>query len=165
MKEILCRSKKYGDHFAQVDDADFEILNRFKWYLKVCTKGNIYCRAPIYKNGKRINILMHRFLLDCSIGEIIDHKDGNGMNNQRSNIRRCTHQQNAQNYRTPLTNKSGFKGVSFYKPTGKYVVYVKSNKKNLNVGYFTDLITAAHAYNEAAKKYYGEFANLNVIPK
>lgn len=97
-------------------------------------------------------------------GVEVDHKDGNGLNNVRSNLRFCTASQNKMNMR--CWNKHGFKGVTFMKRRGLRCWRAKLtiNKIVKHLGYFYCLHEAALAYNKAAKKYFGRFARLNAVP-
>ena len=96
-------------------------------------------------------------------GYVIDHIDGNSLNNQKNNLRICTQSQNCSNQKIGKSNTSGYKGVSYNKGQGKYNSRIRFNKKLIHLGYFVNLKDAARAYNEAAVKYHGEFANLNKI--
>lgn len=91
---------------------------------------------------------------------LTDHKDGNGLNNQRDNIRICNYTQNNCN-RNVRESNTGYIGVTYYKQ-GRYIrARIKVNKKEVNLGSFKTAEDAAIAYDEAALKYHGEFANLN----
>lgn len=139
---------------AIVDDADYEWLSQWKW-CTVWDGKRWYAARRVWKQTKAI--YMHRAILNAPNGTNVDHKDGDGLNNTRENIRVCSHSQNLMNRGKTANNKSGFKGVSPYKRYGKYRASIKSQ----TIGYFNTAEEAAHAYDEAAKKYFGEFANLN----
>lgn len=152
MKEIKVKSLRYGDHFVAVDDEDYDYLSAFTWTIvKHKTNQYVNCRAL----GQ-----MHRHLLSVSRGEFVDHIDGNGLNNQKSNLRKCTRRQNALNRRIQSNNTTGFKGVIQTK-SGRYQAIIQPNRKIVNLGIFDTKIQAAKAYNDAALKYFGEFAFLN----
>ena len=90
----------------------------------------------------------------------IDHKDENKLNNQRYNLRLATHSQNMINKKIRKDNTSGYKGVHI--TSGKYILaHIRTGGKQIHLGSFIDIVSAAHAYDDAAKKYYGEFARLN----
>ena len=113
-----------------------------------------------------LDIRMHVFLLGRKFKRI-DHIDGNGLNNQRNNLRGCSHMENLRNRGATKASKSGFKGV--WKRLTKdgsehYVSQITVNYKCINVGYFHNLKDAVTAYNNAAIKYHGDFAKLNPIP-
>ncbi len=162
MREIKLTQGKV----ALVDDEDFEAVSQFKWYATV-KDGRIYyaCRKTTI-NGQRIIIHMHRLLmgLDKGCAKVIDHIDGNGLNNQKCNLRICTIQQNCQNRKSQKNNTSGYKGVSFDKQYLKWKARICAKDKRTVIGYYVNKEQAALAYNEAAKKHYGEFASLNQIP-
>ncbi len=145
--------------FAFVDDEDFEELNKHKWHISGAGR-HIYAERHESKPILR-HILMHRQIMNTPKGMDTDHIDGNGLNNQRGNLRVCTHAENLRNCRRGTSNTTGFKGVSFEKFTGKYRSIINVNGKIIRIGRFVDLEMAARAYDIAAKKYFGEFAVLN----
>ncbi|MFA5445042.1 MAG: AP2 domain-containing protein [Bacteroidales bacterium] len=158
MKEIKLTQGKV----ALVDDEDFEELNQFKWYA--CKRKNtFYAARDIQYKGNRHCILMHRKIMKTPNGLEVDHKDGNGCNCQKENMRNCAHGQNQMNRGPQRTNTSGYKGVSWSKAGGKWVTYIQVNGKSKNLGYHDFIEDAARAYNEAAIKFHGKFAYLNAI--
>lgn len=166
MKLIVCRSKKFGDHFAKIDDCDFEMISKYKW-LTVRSFGCSYASTSkkIFFNGKLRHVRMHRIILNCSDGEIVDHKDGDGLNNQRQNIRKCTCLENSRNKdNRKKKSRISFKGVGWHKATKKFRAYINISYRHLSLGYYENEYDAARAYNEAAIKYFGEFAKLNDVP-
>lgn len=155
MKEIPLTQGKA----AIVDDEDFEWLSQWKWSAR--KDRSIWYAVRWQKgrmNGKRILLLMHREILHPPIGMETDHKDGNGLNNQRSNLRTATNSQNQQNakHRKGL---STFKGVSWH--VGKWQSQIRVEGKRLHLGRFSSETEAAFAYDQAAKRYFGEFARTN----
>jgi len=156
MKEIQLTQGKV----ALVDDEDFDRLKDFHWYARK-TGDTFYAAYKIKKNGKSTTFYMHRVILNAHDEALVDHHDGNGLNNQKINLRLCNHSDNMRNTRIPKNNKSGFKGVSWHKKSGKWRSVIKAEGKHKHLGLFTTDIAAAEAYNEAAKKYFGEFARIN----
>lgn len=153
MKEI----KLTQDKVALVDDEDYEQLIQYKWqYFK--SRDKEYA-SRVDKN--RSKILMHRQIMKTPKGLDCDHEDGNGLNNQRYNLRNCTRRQNLMNKRSDKNTTSKYKGVS--KHYKKWIAHIKVNSKVLHLGSFTYEDDAALAYNWAAKKHFGEFAKLNII--
>lgn len=156
MKEIPLskEGKNRGKFVALVDDSDHEMLSRYNWSLFM-VKTNNYARAIIDGKG----VLMHRLILGLTDPKILgDHADTNGLNNQRSNLRIATRTQNGVNRKACGTSK--YLGVHLDKY--KYwITQISINKKQTYLGYFKSEIEAAKAYDVAAKKHYGEFANLN----
>jgi hypothetical protein len=90
-----------------------------------------------------------------------DHKDRDGLNNQRDNLRVATHAQNDQNRGLRRDNTSGYKGVSWRKDKKKWQAHIKVNQHARHLGYFKSKLTAAKVYDTAAIRYFGKFAALN----
>lgn len=161
MKVIIAHSKKYGNKEVHVDDSDFDVLSKFRWYLSV-HKKNMYALTKIkYKHHS-----MHRMLMGLTDPKILcDHKDGNGLNNQRSNIRQATYGQNSQNKGACHRNLSGYKGVCLNRENKykKYTAVIIANGKRIFGGGFTTPEDAARRWNEMARQYHGEFAYQNII--
>jgi DUF971 family protein len=95
-------------------------------------------------------------------GMVVNYKDGNRMNNRKENLRVCTKSQAQQNQKPQQRNKSSeYKGVSRLKNRGKWMAYIKVNGNDVYLGVYKQEIDAALAYDEAAEKYFGEFARPN----
>lgn len=108
---------------------------------------------------------MHRQILGLTDSKVqCDHKDGNSLNNQRSNLRIVTNQQNSFNMKSRIGCVSKYKGVVWDKTHNKWQVRISVSGKRKHIGLFIDEVEAAKAYDTAAKKYFGEFAKLN-FPK
>ena len=138
--------------FAIVDAADYDYLSQFRWHAKE-TRGRFYAATVI--NGK--SVAMHRLLMNPPKGMIVDHIDGNGLDNRRANLRLCTPQQNRRNTRP--TGKCPYLGVS---PAGRrWKAKIKHEGHSIFLGYFDDPIAAARARDAAARKYHGPYAWLN----
>ena len=145
--------------FALVDDSDYEFLSQYKWH--VTKKG--YAARNAYLGGgrlkpKRKTIYMHNLIIDAPY---VDHINRNSLDNRRSNLRQCTHKENMWNKSIYSCNKTGFKGVHFNKRDKKYQANIRVEGKLKWLGYHENAIDAANAYDKAAKKYFGAFANLN----
>lgn len=146
---------------AIVDDEDFEELNKLKW-CAYKNRNTFYAHKTMNVNGKITTVKMHRKILGLKDGRIkCDHIDGNGLNNQRSNLRICSNAENIRNSKKYSTNSSGFRGVSWSKSSKKWQSQIGHDGKMIPIGRFDDKKEAALAYDIAAKKYHGEFANLN----
>lgn len=106
---------------------------------------------------------LHRFLLGLGKGDVgrVDHRDGNGLNNQRYNLRLATHSQNMQNRRVQKNNRSGFKGVTWNKDMKKWATKIKFEGKWVWLGAFESPEEGGRAYDLKAKELFGEFARLN----
>jgi len=133
-----------------VDDADYERISKTSWQL---TREG---RANGTMNKK--NVLAHRVILKAEKGQMIDHRDGNPLNNQKSNLRFCTASENMSNRSKYRTNRSGFKGVSWCRTHKKWIAIICKKKKRFNLGYFSTAELAHKAYKKAAVKLHGEFA-------
>ena len=152
MKKIKLRSGL----FTLVDDDDFKYLNQFKWYGYKDKTTSYVIRNKTVKDPLRERN-MARLIMNTPKGMEVDHVDHNGLNNQKSNLRNCTRSQNCAN-RKPWS-KSGYMGVYSFDNT--IMSHIKINGKIIYLGTFKTNIDAAKAYDKAAKKYHGEFANLN----
>lgn len=145
---------------ALVDKEDYEELRKFKWSAIHIGKRWYAVRSTSRKDIQpKKMILMHRFIMSPLDKMIIDHIDGNGLNNTRKNLRYCTRSENARNVIKSNNNTSGFKCVSFFKRDKNWRAYIVLNNKQIHIGYFETAELAYKAYCEACVKYHGEFAN------
>lgn len=142
--------------FATVDAEDVEAVSRFKWHVSVCVRGHRYAKAY----DKAVPIVMHRLLTKAPDGMVVDHIDGDGLNNRRANIRVCTQSQNIMN-RRGLEHRLGVKGLRLDSRTGRWGAGVTVAGKRTWLGTFKTEAEARSAYNEAIQRLHGEFAVLN----
>lgn len=176
MKEIQLTQSKV----ALVDDEDFEFLNQYKWsahkehniyYAVRCVTIQSYNKMKNQKWKGKI-IRMHRLIMESSLvkplkikGDI-DHKNGNGLDNRKTNLRLCTGSQNnansskQENYGGRKTT-SIYKGVYWKKDCKKWCAKIMFNRKSIHLGCFSNEICAAKAYDKQSKELSGEFARLN----
>jgi hypothetical protein len=146
------------DLIAVVDAEDFEELNQYKWYA---LKGlNTFYAA---RREGRETILMHRVIMKPPKGMVVDHIDGNGLNNRRSNLRICTVAQNGLNSRA-RGGRSGYKGVEYAEQNrkNKYRAVVHDKGKRIPGGSYATALEAAVARDRLARAVQGEYAYLNV---
>jgi hypothetical protein len=141
--------------YAIIDAADYERASEHKWCAS-CSGCRIY--AYCHMNGK--TVALHRFLTNAPKGMVVDHIDGNTLNDRRSNLRVCTQQQNLYNSR-PKGKSSHFKGICWDKGKRRWVVYVRYEGRNIYVGRFRSEINAARAYDRKAYECFGQYAYLN----
>ncbi len=143
---------------AIVDDIDFEYLNKLNWSF-----SNGYAAKKLKGNK---NLFMHTLIVNCPKNMKVDHKNGDGLDNRKKNLRVCTQAQNIANQKVRSDNLSGYKGVSFFKygkRIRRWVAKITVNYSQKHLGYFYTEKEAAIAYNKGAKKYFGEFAKLNSL--
>ncbi len=140
--------------FAMVDAADYDQVSKYHWCAIRPGGGNVY--AVTTRNGK--TVYMHRMLMRPRKGYVVDHIDGNGLNNRRCNLRVCTPAQNLVN-KAPRGGSSQFVGV--YRYRDKWAAKVKHRGKDYYVGVFNDEVEAAKARDRKAYELHGEYAYLN----
>ena len=147
---------------ATVDDEDFDRVSRYKWCAQVSDR-----KTPVALRGKTADCphrYMHRFILDAKPGELVDHINGDTLDNRRANLRLCSNAENLRNRGATRTNRSGFKGVSWSRVGEAWIAQITVNYECVHLGYFKTKEDAAKAYDDAALRYHGEFAHLN-FPK
>lgn len=152
---------------AVVDDSDFDWLSTFSWHAKFAD-GKWYARKgerTVSPNGTHtVMAYMHRVILGLSKGDPdVDHADGDGLNNQRHNLRTATDAQACMN--RSGWSECGFKGVNWSeRPRDRHWrAHIRFEKKLIHLGYFSTPQEAALAYNAKALELFGEFARLNPI--
>lgn len=157
MKELILSSPKYGKHIILLNDEDFDEVKQHNWNIRH-QNGTFYVSRHIWKNGKRTTQDLHKFLMNTSQKEIfVDHKDGNGLNNQRSNLRFATRSQNNVNKRMQKNNTSGYRGVKWHKQAGYWEASIQFQGRNISLGLFFSKEIASLVYEMEAKKVFGEF--------
>ena len=159
MKKILLTR----GYYTLVDDADFLELSGIKFHANG-KPGNIYAAVGDTLNGKRIKRKLHHILFGCVPGLRIDHRNGDSLDNRRLNLRLASSQNNSRNMRKWKTGAtSNYKGVCWHKRDKKWQVNIKPSAgvPQITTGSFKSELAAADAYDRAAIKYHGDFANLN----
>jgi len=155
---------------TQVDDADFDWLNQWKWNAQR-SKRTWHAERKDSSSGKERTVLMHRLILNARAGMQVDHRDGDGLNNQRFNLREATQTQNARNQTRKMVGAtSKYKGVHWHKNHNRWSACIaigpdwiasRRGLKQVTLGDFSTEEAAARAYDAAAKEHFGEFAHLN----
>lgn len=152
--------------YVTIIDTDDSDLAHHKWYVALYRGHSQAMRWQTIDANKKVAILLHRSIMERILqrpltkGEIVDHKDGDALNNRRSNLRLATHAQNMQNRRMHRQTQSGVKGVGV-RPSGRFRAVIYHNKVRHHLGTFDTLEEAKEAYRLAALHYFGEFANVD----
>lgn len=144
---------------ALVDDDDYErVITAGKWHTHINGR-TAYAEHNIQRpSGVRSKITLHTFLTGWPM---VDHRNGDGLDNRRANLRPATVAENARNSRVRSSNSSGFHGVGYYKRYGKWSARIRVFGRRIELGYFLTPEEAGRAYDAAAREHFGEFAALN----
>lgn len=138
--------------FMLVDDEDYELMSRFAWRLKP-DKDTFYAQ---------VTVSAHKLLVNYSL---VDHANGNGLDNRRDNLRTATPRQSSQNRGLRSDSLTGYKGVSFrperYRANYPYIARIQVDGKRRTLGRYSNPVEAAKAYDAAAREHFGEFACVN----
>lgn len=145
---------------ALVDDEDYEYLNQWKWQA-YRSKNTWYAQRSYKINGRKKSVSMHRLLVSAKDDKLVDHINGDGLDNRKSNLRICTLTENNHNRRINKDNHSGYKGVYWHARDKRYIAQIKVNGKQIILGRFRDAVDAAKAYDKGAIRHHGSFARLN----
>jgi hypothetical protein len=140
---------------AIIDAADVCLVGRHLWYAKTKPGKTVYA-VRSSRTGRR-TIQLHRIIMGEPEGLEVDHRDGNGLNNRRVNLRIATRAQNGKNQRTPRNNVSGFKGVYWDSRKSRWRAQITADGRTYRLGLHRNLEAAVAAYAEASKTFHGEF--------
>lgn len=146
-----------GGYWLTVDDADYEAVMRWSWCL---TNGYPSRRKTLSKNKSK-TVYLHRELMNPTGKHVVDHINGNKLDNRRENLRVCTHAQNMVNWNNNR-GESKFRGVSWDKTRNKWKAQIQCNGKNRFIGRYSTEEEAAKAYNAEAEIVFGEFRHNEV---
>ena len=156
-------SQDYFKTIFDYKDGNLYWKKRMALCLKMGALAGTVKRHTPYKRVQvlRKNLLQHRVIFFMHYGylpELIDHIDGNSLNNRIENLREATYSQNSINKKLLSNNKSGFKNVCWDKGYKKWAVFLRLNRKNVNIGRFDDVELAGLVAEEARDKYHKDFA-------
>jgi hypothetical protein len=164
LRTIPLGGVKAAGRVALVDDGDFALIAQHRWHVReqvplAGRQDGPYAITNVKRDdGCRTTLFMHCLIMGRTG---IDHEDGDGLNNQRSNLRVATHGQNMHNRRPNAGHSSSYKGVSWYPNKGKWLARITLDGHRRCLGYFADEVSAALAYDDAAREAFGEFARPN----
>lgn len=145
---------------AIVDDDDFEWLTQWKWYAANLHGNYVVAERAIWLPRRRV-ILMHRAIMNAPDGKVVDHINGNTLDNRRCNLRICDQAENALNQRKKRGTRSRYKGVFWDPVNHKWCAQMTFRGKHIWLGRHAMEIDAARAYDRGAVEHFGEFARLN----
>jgi len=162
-----CENLKYVElkltkgFVSKVDESDFARITQFKWQSQKTSGDDVYAGASIKdESGKWRRVLLHRFVMNAPRGMVIDHINGDKLDNRKSNLRICNQVVNRLNSKG--SGKSKYKGVSLRNRASPWMASIKlPDGEYKNLGSYKNEIDAARAYNEYAKKIYGDLVLLN----
>lgn len=160
MSKLIPLTKGY---FAIVDDADYDWLMQWSWHVLEKNNGKHYAVRSWYdpSTKKTKNQFMHRLINNTPEGLYADHKNNNGLDNQRLNLRDATCNQNNHNGSAHKNTSSKFKGVAYTKRDERWEAYIHLDSKKIRLGLYKKECDAAQAYNFAALDLFKDFAKFN----
>jgi len=159
MPSFTITNHKKQEFVVLYDEEDTELIAQYTWYV-----GHGYAATmDRHKDGSVYLLYMHRRIMEAPERMIVDHINGDPLDNRKENLRFCTHSENMRNRKLNNNNTSGYKGVALDKQTKKFRARIRVNRVLKELGSFQTALEAAHVYNSKAKELFGEFASPNKI--
>ena len=150
---------------AIIDNEDHALVAAYTWRLKREPGQRVQyaqTHCPTSSGSRRQRtVLMHRLVLGAQPGQLVDHINGDGLDNRRVNLRLCAATDNARHRVKPRGYSNPYKGITLHRPSGKWQASIKVCGRSIYLGLFDDPVHAARAYDSAALNYFGEYALLN----
>lgn len=152
---------KISGQVAMVDNEDYDWISKFSWHLK--NSGTVlYARCNVVLDNKHTTMTMHRMVMTAKKGQIVDHIDRNGLNNQKYNLRFATKAQNKMNCISHKNSSSKYKGVHWNKVSKVWQSRIQFEGKKIFLGAFDNEIEAARAYDKKSIEIFGEYSRVNL---
>ena len=145
--------------FALIDNEDYDLISKYTWHVVLERKLYYRAKSSTGLGKKGAFIYMSRLIMNAKPGQVVDHKNGNTLDNQKKNLRFCSHTENKRNCVKHRDSKNPYKGVT--KRRYGWDAKISFNKKGIYIGKFATAKKAAIAYDMAAQYFFGEFARLN----
>ena len=161
MKKIRFYGKRGIGKVFTIDPEDEKMVSKHRWYYQIANKKS-GSYPYVYTMVGKHHLRLHRYLMDCPDGMVVDHINHDTLDNRRSNLRVCTPTQNKQNMKPQKSIQSKYKGVSI-KQNGKWQAAIMADTKFHYIGTFDTERDAAVAYNFASKMLHKEYGILNDI--
>ena len=147
-------------YVAIVDDDDFAAVSVYKWCAQVSHWG-AYAKRTVKKGGRKKCVMLHKEIFgSLPPGMLVDHINGDTLDNRRANLRAVNKYEHAQNTAKRSDNSSGHRGVSFCRFSGKWRAEISANGRRVRIGRFDSVEKAAAAYRDFAERMHGEFSGL-----
>lgn len=160
--ECVCVRMPRG-YYVLVDASDFPLIADYSWHASGDGETIVYANTWSYRSGIRRPLRMHRLIMNPPDNLVVDHKNGNTLDNRRSNLRVCTSRENNLNLPGKPNTSSQFKGVKWRAERGTWIATIYVDGRTQYLGSTRDERAAAKLYNEAAKLHFGEFAWLSPV--
>jgi hypothetical protein len=143
-------------HTVIVDDDDAHLATSFKWRVREYSGGNFRACYNLQNNGTQKTLFLHRQICQPPECMVVDHINGNSLDNRRANLRICTQAENLRNKRAYANNKTGLKGVHRVS-SNSYRAMISVDKNSIDLGCYPTPEQAHNAYQHASLKYHGQF--------
>ena len=150
-------SQAHGEFDCPIDLDDYEKVKKHHWGIFISKYGAFYIYSYDRSGEKVRTILLHRYIMDEPEGLIVDHIDGNPLNNRKSNLRICNCEENSQNRAKNKNNTSGHKGITWSKKDNKWMAYIYYKNRFKNLGLYSNFDDAVATREKAEEQYFGEF--------
>ena len=159
---LVVASRKHGMFNVPIDVEEADRVAELSWAVQKLGSIIYFCTTLKDTEGRETTLSLHRFILNAPTGSLVDHRNpADTLDTRKSNLRFATFEGNNRNRRSRPGSSSKYKGVSWCKSRNKFQVSIRVNGGYKTIGRYTSEVEAAHAYYDAARKYYADFAYLN----